>query len=163
SPAHAFPDAWRTFVHDAVQPRRYVSDQLPGRDDAARDVSPRPRRAPRGRAERRPRPSFRPEPPLRPVAGQLSGCPGEARLPVRAEVVPPRKPPMKRISSLALALALVVGCNSAPEAIETVDPVALANSQVDLTKGVDEIDPAAWLTLPRAELARHCVELEANI
>ena len=50
---------------------------------------------------------------------------------------------MKRLSSLALALAFAVGCNSAPEQNETVDAVGLINSQVDLTKGVDDVDPAA--------------------
>ena len=70
---------------------------------------------------------------------------------------------MKRFSCLVLALAFVTGCGGLPEENETVDGVGLANSQVDLTKGVDDVDPAAWLALPREELARRCLEIEKNI
>jgi hypothetical protein len=70
---------------------------------------------------------------------------------------------MKRFSCLLFAVVFVAGCGGLPEENETVDGVGLANSQVDLLKGVDDVDPAAWLTLPREELARRCVELEKNI
>ena len=70
---------------------------------------------------------------------------------------------MKRFSCLLLALAFVTGCGGLPEETESVDGVGLSNTQVDLTKGVDDVDPAAWLTLPREELARRCVELEKSI
>ena len=70
---------------------------------------------------------------------------------------------MKRFACLLFALTLLTGCGGLPEETESVDGVGLANSQVDLTKGVDDVDPAAWLVLPREELARRCVELEKNI
>jgi hypothetical protein len=69
---------------------------------------------------------------------------------------------MKRFACL-LVLAFVTGCGGLPEETETVDGVGLANSQVDLTKGVDDVDPAAWLVLPREELARRCLDVEKNL
>jgi hypothetical protein len=70
---------------------------------------------------------------------------------------------MKRFACLLLVLAFVTGCGGLPEETESVDGVGLANSQVDLTKGVDDVDPAAWLVLPREELARRCVEIEKSL
>ncbi|HEX3316165.1 MAG TPA: hypothetical protein VHR72_14805, partial [Gemmataceae bacterium] len=70
---------------------------------------------------------------------------------------------MKRFACLLLALTLLTGCGGLPEETESVDGVGLANTQVDLTKGVDDVDPAAWLVLPREELARRSVELEKSI
>src|SRR4051812_47459768 len=81
-------------------------------------------------------------------------------------VVKKRKRTMNRIlrrpHSLVLfaGLLALIGCGS-PEQTETVEGIGLANSQIDLAKGADDVDPAAWLALPREELARRCIDVES--
>jgi hypothetical protein len=72
---------------------------------------------------------------------------------------------MKRMSFSLFALfgaVLLAGCNRGGEENELVGS-AVPLGTIDLTEGVDEVDLAAWLKLPREDLARRSDEVEKTL